>query len=200
MYLDYSIDEIFKLCNVYEDKIRFNAPPQISELLGHPYVYRACHVYQLENVIEQVKEKLLDWCLDLESRGIFGEDSNFTDDEKDNAKNITFNISANNSQVQIGENNLQINNNDIQIVFDKLIEIKEVLNQYDIGESKKSEILSKINAVEVEFKKENSDYALIENIINSIKTIGENVLAGVTAQLIYNNLDIILMFISILIQ
>ena len=196
LYLNFSIGEICNLCDAYDDKIRFNAPPQISELLGHPYVYRACHVYQLENVIQQVKDKLLDWCLDLEDQGIFGEDSRFTDDEKNNAKNITLNISANNSQIQIGENNLQVNNENIHIVFEKLTEIKDVLNQYDIDLSEKNEILSKIYIVEDEFHKENSDFNLIENTINSIKRIGESSLAGVTAQLIYNNLDTILNVIS----
>lgn len=199
LYLDYSISEIYNLCKTYDDQIRFNAPPVISEILENPYVYRACHVYQLENIIQQVKDKLLDWCLDLEKQGIFGEDFSFTDDEKNNAKNITFNISAKNSQVQIGENNLQINNKNIQIVSEKLNEIKNVLNQYDIDASEKNEILSKIDIVEEEFQKENSDFDLIKNTINSIKKIGENVLAGVTAQLIFNNLDSILSFISLLI-
>lgn len=47
---------------------------------------------QLKGILEAVKNELLQWTIELERRGIKGEDMNFEDKEKQSASHNTFNI------------------------------------------------------------------------------------------------------------
>jgi hypothetical protein len=53
---------------------------------------------QVEAIPEAVKDRILDWALALERRGVLGDGVTFNDKEKAEAHNITFNI--NNSQIE----------------------------------------------------------------------------------------------------
>ena len=47
---------------------------------------------QIRGILEAVTEKLLDWSIELEQRGILGENMSFQPEEKASAQNQTFNI------------------------------------------------------------------------------------------------------------
>jgi hypothetical protein len=48
---------------------------------------------QITAIPEKVKDKVLDWALELEAKGILGENHTFSKEEKAIAHNTTFNIS-----------------------------------------------------------------------------------------------------------
>jgi hypothetical protein len=64
---------------------------------------------QIKQILEAVKNKLLDWAIELEQRGILGENMSFDPEEKQSAKSQTFHIqnatgvfgAVSNSQVTI---------------------------------------------------------------------------------------------------
>lgn len=51
------------------------------------------NMYQMRAIPDAVKDKILEWALALERRGVLGEGVTFTEKEKNEAHNITFNIS-----------------------------------------------------------------------------------------------------------
>ena len=53
---------------------------------------------QIRSIPDGVKDRVLDWALELERRSVLGENMTFSDKEKAEAHSITFNI--NNSQIE----------------------------------------------------------------------------------------------------
>lgn len=92
LYYRGSISEIISICNEHEKGVRFNTPRELQQLLGNVAVYRLCHISKLENIIEQVKNELIFWCIKLDENDIHGENYQFSEDEKIHAKNIIFNL------------------------------------------------------------------------------------------------------------
>ena len=62
------------------------------KMIGHqmePALHASLH--QLVRIIDSVKTKVMEFALDLESRGILGEGMTFTKDEQQLAQSITYN-------------------------------------------------------------------------------------------------------------
>jgi len=86
---------------------------KISQLTGIQTNYKIdVSSSSIANIVEQVKNKILEWSLELEKNGIMGENLSFTDVEKEKAREapsitnfITFNGDVSNSQIQQGSEN-----------------------------------------------------------------------------------------------
>ena len=64
---------------------------------------------QLRRVIEAIKEKVLNWTIELEQRGVLGDDMTFSEEEKKTASNQVFNIQRFNGVIgSVNHSNLQI--------------------------------------------------------------------------------------------
>jgi hypothetical protein len=82
-----------------------NAADTIMKMIGHqmePALHASLH--QLVRIIDSVKTKVMEFALDLESRGVLGEGMTFTKDEQQLAQSITYNTinieRMENSQIQ----------------------------------------------------------------------------------------------------
>lgn len=89
-------DPLASLVNAYENSegntCLFNFPPEVNAYLsefGSMTTKFSLHIAlnQVYNVIEQVRNKILDWAITLEENGIIGEGLQFTPEEKEKALN-----------------------------------------------------------------------------------------------------------------
>lgn len=89
-------DSLANLVNVYENtegkSCLLNFPPELNMYLsqyGRTATKFSLHISlnQIYNVIEQVRNKILDWAITLEENGILGEGLQFTSEEKEKALN-----------------------------------------------------------------------------------------------------------------
>ena len=90
-----SISEIVSLCNNNNSKIIIPIPSEaqttINEMCNNPFpMQMALHVSKTAtaDIIERVKNTLIDWTLELEKKGILGENMSFSEQGKENAKSI----------------------------------------------------------------------------------------------------------------
>ncbi len=86
-------------------KLRNALSPSIAVALNHITLMSKLDEFQLRNIPEQIKNKILDWALKLEEAGIHGEDQKFSNNDKDAARHIIINI--HDQSTKITGNNIQ---------------------------------------------------------------------------------------------
>ena len=120
-----SISEILSLCEESGSSLIVSVPTEVqntlNEMCDTPLpMQMAVHVSKTAaaDIIEKVKNTLLEWTLELEAKGILGEDMSFNDKEKEIAKTIpqqinnyygaanVINGSPDNLQANVGETDL----------------------------------------------------------------------------------------------
>jgi len=141
---------------------------------------------ELFGIIEAVKNIVLDWILNLESEGIFGEDLDFTKEEKESVKNITFNINhIENSQIQNDANNsIQVmyrQEFDLEKLREFINEIKSSLNNLEVSENDKNELNSEVNTIESQINSPKPKHSIIRESLKTIRHILEGVAGSVIA-------------------
>ena len=208
VFIKESISEIIDMCNTDLNVAHVNLDSAIENSIRNIIkmnddsitvieIYRVCPIHHLNEIINQVKNNLLDWCLQLKNNGILGEEYNFTENEINSAKQIN-QYFFNNSQIQFGINNIQTFN---QISFkseisSKIENMTNVLNQYDVSNEVSSVINNNIEIIKKELEKENSNLPIIENAVNLIKNFAKEITISYVANLLIQNSDAILAIIS----
>lgn len=155
----------------------------------------------LQNILDTVRQKLIDWVLHLQEHGIEGEGLAFTKEEKEkamNKMNLTINLNGNgplNLQSQtINSNQMQVNNNGIDIEsFRSFIQnLDKYKAQLELSSDKKQELEKKIIELkkQIENPKETKSSTL-KSITESIKNILENASGSIIASGLLNYLPII---------
>jgi hypothetical protein len=87
-----AIEELIKDTDIFlplTGKMRFDLKDPIGNSFEQRLVVNQLHFL---SALEAVKEKLLDWTIELEKRGIVGEDMSFKKSEQESAKSQTFHI------------------------------------------------------------------------------------------------------------
>ena len=90
-----------------------NFPPEINNILSKSAPFQTKYSLQISknhlyNIIEQVRNKILDWAITLEENGIIGEGLTFSDDEKKIAKeNSVINNYTNNFYSSVSDTQIQ---------------------------------------------------------------------------------------------
>lgn len=189
-----SISEIQNLSETNEH-IVVNLPTEVSDILcQNTGVNFPCYfifgAHNLLRIIDNVKDKILEWCLKLEKDGILGENFEFNDTEIEKAKNVSqlinyygpvINGNVSGTQISTGDNN---NNEFASNDFSELInEIKNSLEKEKIDEQSKAEafeILKDIN----ESIKQNKKKSFVRTMLAGLKDFLINTGAAVTASLI----------------
>ncbi len=189
-----SISEIQNLSETNEH-IVVNLPTEVSDILcQNTGVNFPCYfifgAHNLLRIIDNVKDKILEWCLKLEKDGILGENFEFNDTEIEKAKNVSqqinyygpvINGNVSGTQISTGDNN---NNEFASNDFSELInEIKNSLEKEKIDEQSKAEafeILKDIN----ESIKQNKKKSFVRTMLAGMKDFLINTGAAVTASLI----------------
>lgn len=125
-YNDPEATMIFSFPTEYSYQLQQNKP----EFLRFPLIQQIGQSKML-NVVEKVRNRLLDWSLELEQQGILGENLQFSQQDKDKApmtvNNFNFNGNINNTGV-IGADNhdfaqqniLQVSAGDFEVLKSKL--------------------------------------------------------------------------------
>lgn len=141
---------------------------------------------QLAGILDVVRTKVLNWALELEQKGILGEDMDFNEQELKAAQGITINnyIVGNNASAPIlqGNNNvMKVNKSDDEIaVAQKLLtEIKKLMNDIPDGQEK-SELKANIATIESQLNSPKPN----KNILREGWCTIRNVLEGASGSLL----------------
>lgn len=192
-----AISEIKGLSEINEDYAMLGLTPEgesfLKKHVDATIIYNACPKLKFDTIINQVINKLLNWVLQLEKEGILGEGLDFTEQEKDFAKENknSLNIFIG-SKVQIGDNN-QINTKvEFNQILTELSCIRTIL-QYDeakiLTKDNIEDINEKIANIESEIKKPNPNNSFLKENVISIRNIIENFAGNILASLIIPHLN-----------
>lgn len=97
----FSILELIHICDINHESVRFKPDFKVENLLKRylsnaTEIYRVCHIFQLEAIIDRVRNEIMNWCSELKKNDIYGESYSFTTEEIEAAKTINYNIILNN--------------------------------------------------------------------------------------------------------
>jgi len=151
-------------------------------------IYRQCLLYKIESIIDRIKPEILRWCAELKKNNIYGRDDQFTDDEINNAKTINYNfLIINNSHIQFNDNYYNINNQNAvkNYISDNLGNIETIINENDMDNNAKIEIINNIKIVKEELDKKELDLSKLEKAVFKIKDITENIITNEISTLLF---------------
>ena len=137
-------------------------------------------IQQIVKITESVKNKILDWTLELEEKGIKGENMSSSEKEKEKVKEMGDTITNVYGNQQIMQNSINstqtINVNDLKKELSNLIEKLEVgLNNQEfyskVSENELKEIREEVQTLKMEVSKADIDKTLVAKSINFMKEI-----------------------------
>jgi len=180
-----SISEIEEWLKSEEEFIYLVYPPEIlfnlqkgTQSYGEVEFRLSVPKSQVRNIIDQVRKKLLEWTLELERKGVVGENLSFTRDEKTKAEklqqtfitNVYGSSNINISQISSEQGNIE-QQNKLEIDNLSLIEqeLKRILNELP-SETKKT-LGKEIEKLEKEKKNSEPKLERIKNTLLNIKDI-----------------------------
>ena len=148
-------------------------------------------VHHISEAIEQVKNNLLEWTLDLEKKGILGENMTFNKEETLSAKNITSPIinvygtyvggDVNHSQIVSGNNNSPPYNE--ANVKSAIEEIKDSIKTEEISEENMESILEILDDISGKIEQQKKP-GIIKTALLGLKEFALAAGANITAALI----------------
>lgn len=158
------------------------------------YMECALHISTVKiiELIDIVKNRLLEWTLDLEKNGILGENMTFNKMEKESAKAVSqqvnyyapvINGNVNSSQIIVGNNNVANYNEALATTIIK--EIRESLEKESILPSDKEdaiELLEDVSEKIAEKRKPNVIKASVDGLKNFVAKVGANATASLIAE------------------
>jgi hypothetical protein len=205
-YCFFSIAEIEKIINTEDDFVYIKIPVEshaiLCKLLDVETDFRGCfHKATLLKILEQVKTKILEWSIELENRGILGENLMFTSEEKSKAITINNNFYGNlkNTQIQQSSDNSSQVQSINETSFD-LVQIKELVNEINehsqsikfTNESQSQDFNSNLFMISQELQSNTPNKSNIKASILSVKTILESVAASIITTGIIHSINTIL--------
>lgn len=193
------ISELINL-SMSNQSITIAFPSELSEsLCANVSVSFPCYLVipqgAIIQIIESVKNCLLEWCLKLENDGILGEDFEFSESEKEKARIIPQQINyygpvitgnVNSSQLVSGDNNtIDFTSSYSAELID---EIKKSLKNEAISSKNKSDALDILEDIDMSIKS-NKKTSVIKSALNGLKDFLINVGANVTAAIITSKMN-----------
>ena len=182
--IESSIIELEKLSEYGDSHLSFPIPGEVQKLLNKqaktPVLVHICGFFEkaaLTKIFQEVRKVILDWTLELEKKGILGEEYMFTEKEKESAKeisnvNITINGNISDSNV-IGALQNSTVNKESTLDFDKVAlitkQISDNIQNIGLKEEEKIAIINEIT--EIRFALENKDSLKILTLLKHIKSI-----------------------------
>lgn len=190
-----SIITIEKICNEQDSKGEIESPIphsikmqllKITEGMEPTFLFNQA---QFLAILENVKNKLLDWVSKLQTEGVLVENLNSTAKEKEIARTVVLNIEQmNNSQIQLETiNSIQNYNNDkidIEKILSFLKEIEDNLANIKISNEACLEIKTDIKTIKTQLESPNPKRGILVEALNSIR----NILEGAAGSLIASGL------------
>jgi hypothetical protein len=145
---------------------------------------------QLWNIVDQVRNLILNWALELEKAGVLGEDMHFSEQEKGQAEpvtqqffiqnvgvfgNVTNQASVTNQQTATAKIDL-----DLGQVSDLLAQVRAALPQ--LPEKTQETARPVIETIDRELKVEKPNPTKLREALGSLRKIGEGAAGNLTAQ------------------
>lgn len=146
----------------------------------------------LHGILDHVRNAVLDWALDLESRGIVGDGMSFSLQEKSTASQVTYQITNNigsmqNSQIQQDSQgasqvqNITLEQADIMRFLDA---IKSARDDLGLDQDSKDELDTEIATIELQLASPKPKNSIITESLKSTR----NILEGITGSIIATGL------------
>ena len=146
--------------------------------------------HSFTGIIDSVRNNILKWVLDLERKGVLGDDMVFNEKERQTAGNITINNyigHVEHSYLQQGQDacmNINSGYDRTKMVKDLISEIKKVLPQVE-NKSDRAEINADITTIEQQLKSPRPKFGIVYELLGSIRNVmegaGGNLLASCPA-------------------
>jgi len=157
-------------------------PPPLKPSLHVP-------LSQVIGIFESVRNQLLLWALELEKQGIMGERMSFSNDEKEAAGSVSYQIinnigSMQNSQLQQGTHSstrmLEINNGP-ENLSDFLSVLNDSIAQLSLMREQQSELEAEIKTIQSQLESPKPKQTVVSECLGSIRNILEGAAGNVTA-------------------
>jgi len=163
---------------------------QLMKLIGVPLeptlVVSDATIY---GILDAVRNEVLNWALDLESKGIIGDGMSFSTDEKKAASQVTYQITNNigsmqNSQLQqdsAGAHQTQNISQSGTEISDFIKELKASIPNLELSQEKCSELESDVFSIENQLSSPNPKSVIIVESLNSVRNILEGTAGSILA-------------------
>ncbi|MCD8465329.1 hypothetical protein [Xylella taiwanensis] len=141
---------------------------------------------KVHEILEKVRDKVLQWVLDLETQGVLGKGRIFSVEEKQIVKNYRFNFGdVKNSNVQIGtigSNQTHIHTADDMAALLSLIEcLRTALEQGAVSEEIRGELQAYLMTLQEQAISSKPEWPIIKRAAQSMKAMFENAAGNVIA-------------------
>ncbi|WP_122564399.1 hypothetical protein [Pseudomonas viridiflava] len=173
------------------DSIVMAFPSKMSEMLQSGMSFRMEPGLQIEpstlkNIIYGVRDKVLNFALELEKQGILGEGMGFSKEEKAAAASITYNTitigSMHNSQIQQDSNNCTQYYGTTEFKKDLkrfISEVKSDINQLNEDDESKQSLKADLDTIKAQLGSLSPKKAVFRECLISAKNILEGAAGGV---------------------
>ncbi|MCE7056883.1 hypothetical protein LZF95_19545 [Algoriphagus sp. AGSA1] len=173
--------------------LSYSYPPRLKQLLMGSMTYGTDVKVQIsraaiDEILNIVRDTILEWALDLEAAGITGEGLTFSQSEKISAKPVTQNIYA--SHIGIVSNAYDhsnvVNTQSIQSQF-QLSDVKLLVDQIEkalllFPSEEQVSLKVPLNSIQEQIDKPEPDISKISSAISAIKRICEGITGNVVAE------------------
>lgn len=139
---------------------------------------------QVQGVIENVRNRVLEWALDLETKGVLGEGMTFTQQEKETVQQQHYHFGdVSGSQIQIGSNSTNQTQTDGDMAaLSALIELlREAIQQGRMEADLREELQAELATLQAQAASPKPKWAIIKATAGSIKAVLESASGGVLA-------------------
>lgn len=196
-----SISEILSLCNGNGSSVVMTLTAELQKSLNKMsaapiHMQMAIHISKsaAADIVEKVKNTLIEWTLELEAKGVLGEDMSFSEQEKEIAKTIpqqvnnyygsTNVINGSAETIQANAGNSVTASFDYELVKNAVNEIEESIHKSEeISQDDKEEAFELLTDIKDKVEKKRSN-AIIKAALVGLKDYLINVGAGLTVVLI----------------
>ncbi|MDX6154462.1 hypothetical protein [Marinococcus sp. PL1-022] len=147
----------------------------------------------IKSILNEVRNKILKWALELEKAGILGSGMSFSNLEKENTKdfhwtiNNVFNGGVSNSQIQQGtqDSSQSMTNNQLTFELDKITRVVDSFkSELHLSSEKHISLEEELEFLKREKEKDEPDRTKIFRAVDVIKQIATNAGGGVASSLI----------------
>ncbi|PHM48716.1 AbiTii domain-containing protein [Xenorhabdus sp. KK7.4] len=167
-----------------------NTKNQLIKLMNFPLepVLLVSHT-EIVGILEAIRNEVLNWALNLESRGILGDKMSFTKEEKQAAAQVTYQVTnniqnMNNSQLQqdsAGANQTLIVNEAPKDFSNFIEQFKKVHENLELNELRRKELNTEIATMELQLDSPHPKQIIISESVKSIRSILEGITGSVIA-------------------
>jgi hypothetical protein len=196
-FIRQSIPELIKLAESTTG-IYSHFPPEVEQILmsmvreASGVAMRPAlrfSVVQVQGVIEVVRSRILDWALDLESKGVLGEGMTFTQKEKEAVQEQHYHFgNVSGSQIQIGshgstQSQTNSSSNDLEALRGLIGAFETALARSGVTGEAVEEMLAELATLKAQAASPKPKWEVIKATARSLKTIAEGALGNVLGEL-----------------